>query len=53
MRAQAMPGEDPMILPPPEEVAAKIVELCLPAMQESGKIYFYPQRALLSFRAPS
>jgi NAD(P)-dependent dehydrogenase (short-subunit alcohol dehydrogenase family) len=53
MRAQAMPGEDPMILPPPEEVAAKIVELCLPAMQASGKIYSYPQRALLSFRAPS
>src|SRR5438045_3660414 len=30
MRAQAMPGEDPMGLEPPENVAEKIVELCLP-----------------------
>jgi NAD(P)-dependent dehydrogenase (short-subunit alcohol dehydrogenase family) len=53
MRAQAMPGEDPMTLPPPDEVATKIVELCLPAMQETGKLYSYRQRALLSFRAPA
>src|SRR4051794_1539998 len=53
MRAQAMPGEDPTTLPPPEEVAEKIVELCLPSMQESGKLYSYPRRQLLSFRPPA
>jgi NAD(P)-dependent dehydrogenase (short-subunit alcohol dehydrogenase family) len=53
MRAQAMPGEDPMTLEAPERVAEKIVELCLPAMQESGKLYAYPQRRLLEFRPPS
>src|SRR5262249_51290126 len=32
MRAQAMPGEDPMSLETPDGVAEKIVELCLPSM---------------------
>jgi NAD(P)-dependent dehydrogenase (short-subunit alcohol dehydrogenase family) len=53
MRAQAMPGEDPMTLPPPEAVAEKIVELCLPAMQESGKLYSYRHGKLLSFQPPA
>jgi NAD(P)-dependent dehydrogenase (short-subunit alcohol dehydrogenase family) len=52
MRAQAMPGEDPMTLEPPEKVADEIVELCLPSMHESGKLYAYPQRKFLEFRAP-
>jgi NAD(P)-dependent dehydrogenase (short-subunit alcohol dehydrogenase family) len=50
MRAQAMPGEDPLSLDPPENVAPSIVELCLPDMQASGKIYSYPQRRFLEFR---
>jgi NAD(P)-dependent dehydrogenase (short-subunit alcohol dehydrogenase family) len=53
MRAQAMPGEDPMTLEAPDSVAEKILELCLPGMQESGKIYAYPKRKLLDFRPPS
>jgi NAD(P)-dependent dehydrogenase (short-subunit alcohol dehydrogenase family) len=52
MRALAMPGEDPMTLETPDKVAEKIVELCLPSMQESGRYYSYPRRALLSFRPP-
>jgi NAD(P)-dependent dehydrogenase (short-subunit alcohol dehydrogenase family) len=39
MRAAAMPGEDPGELKTPEPVAEKIVELCLPQMQETGKLY--------------
>ncbi len=39
MRAAVMPGEDPMTLPTPEEVAAAIVPLCLPGFAETGKIY--------------
>jgi hypothetical protein len=53
MRAQAMPGEDPMTLETPDKVAAKIVELCLPSLQESGKLYAYPQGRFLEFRQPS
>ncbi len=53
MRAQAMPGEDPMSLEPPDKVAEKIIELCLPGMQESGKLYAYPKQRFLEFRPPS
>jgi NAD(P)-dependent dehydrogenase (short-subunit alcohol dehydrogenase family) len=52
MRAQVMPGEDPMTLPPGEAVAAKIVELCLPDFGETGWLYDFPSRSLKSFRAP-
>jgi NAD(P)-dependent dehydrogenase (short-subunit alcohol dehydrogenase family) len=52
MRAQVMPGEDPTTLPAPEEVAEKIVELCLPEFCETGRCYDFPTRKLLSFRRP-
>jgi NAD(P)-dependent dehydrogenase (short-subunit alcohol dehydrogenase family) len=53
MRAQLMPGEDPMTLPSPEEVAEKIVEMCLPEFTETGRFYDFPSRKLLSFQRPS
>jgi NAD(P)-dependent dehydrogenase (short-subunit alcohol dehydrogenase family) len=53
MRAKAMPGEDPMTLPTPEEVADYILPLCLPTCTESGNIYDYPLRRFLGFRAPA
>jgi NAD(P)-dependent dehydrogenase (short-subunit alcohol dehydrogenase family) len=53
MRAAVMPGEDPMTLPTPDQVADAIVPLCLPTFRETGKLYDYPQRKLLSFRAPA
>jgi NAD(P)-dependent dehydrogenase (short-subunit alcohol dehydrogenase family) len=53
MRAQAMPGEDPMTLETPDKVAEKIVELCLPSLQESGKLYDYRQGRFLGFGRPS
>ncbi|MGV3634152.1 MAG: SDR family NAD(P)-dependent oxidoreductase [Pseudorhodoplanes sp.] len=52
MRAQAMPGEDPMTLETPEQVAGKIVEMCLPSVAESGKVYAYPVKRMLTFRTP-
>jgi NAD(P)-dependent dehydrogenase (short-subunit alcohol dehydrogenase family) len=52
MRAQAMPGEDPMTLDTPDKVAEKILGLCLPGMQENGKLYSYPMRRFLEFRVP-
>jgi NAD(P)-dependent dehydrogenase (short-subunit alcohol dehydrogenase family) len=53
MRAQAMPGEDPMTLETPDKVAEKIVDLCLPSLQESGKLYAYSKGWFLEFRPPS
>jgi NAD(P)-dependent dehydrogenase (short-subunit alcohol dehydrogenase family) len=53
MRATFMPGEDPATLPRPEQVAEKIVELCLPDFQDTGKIYDYRAQKLMEFRAPS
>jgi NAD(P)-dependent dehydrogenase (short-subunit alcohol dehydrogenase family) len=52
MRAQVMPGEDPMTLPPPEAVAEKIVALCLPDFNETGRLYDYRQDKLLAFQKP-
>ena len=52
MRAKAMPGEDPMTLRAPDELAPKIVEICSPHWTETGKLYDFPTNKLLSFRAP-
>lgn len=53
MRAAVMPGEDPMTLPPPEEIADKITPLCSPAFNETGKLYDFPTGKLQSFRPPA
>lgn len=53
MRAAAMPGEDPMTLPTPEDVADEIVRLCLPDMSESGRLYDFPSRRFLSLHPPT
>jgi NAD(P)-dependent dehydrogenase (short-subunit alcohol dehydrogenase family) len=53
MRAQAMPGEDPMSLEPPEKIAPAIVDLCLPSVQASGQTYSYRERRFLEFHAPA
>jgi len=53
MRALVMPGEDPMTLPTPEQVAAKIVDLCLPSFAATGKLYDYRAGRLLEFPPPA
>jgi NAD(P)-dependent dehydrogenase (short-subunit alcohol dehydrogenase family) len=53
MRAQVMPGEDPMTLPTAEEVAEKIVAMCLPGFCETGKLYDFPAGKLLQFMPPA
>jgi NAD(P)-dependent dehydrogenase (short-subunit alcohol dehydrogenase family) len=53
MRAAAMPGEDPMTLPTADDVAEKIVAMCLPKFQETGKLYDFRDKRLLSFREPA
>jgi len=52
MRANAMPGEDPMKLDTPEQVAGHILKMCLPDWQASGKYYSYPAKSLLEFQPP-
>ena len=47
MRATAMPGEDPLSLKPPEPVAEKVVEMCLPEFRETGKTYDFRESRLL------
>jgi NAD(P)-dependent dehydrogenase (short-subunit alcohol dehydrogenase family) len=53
MRAMAMPGEDPMKLPTPEDVVEKLLDLCLPSFNETGKLYDFPSGKLLEFRRPA
>ena len=52
MRAQVMPGEDPMTLPPPEQAAERIVALCMPKFSETGRLYDFRAGRLMSFRQP-
>jgi NAD(P)-dependent dehydrogenase (short-subunit alcohol dehydrogenase family) len=53
MRATVFPGEDPLTLVTPEQVAESIVPMCAPGWTETGKLYDYPTRTLLDFRAPA
>lgn len=38
MRSEAMPGEDPQSLQPPESVAPQIVDLCMPEVSRHGSV---------------
>jgi NAD(P)-dependent dehydrogenase (short-subunit alcohol dehydrogenase family) len=53
MRAQVMPGEDPTTLPTAEQVAEKILDLCLPSFGETGKLYDFRAGKLLEFLPPA
>jgi NAD(P)-dependent dehydrogenase (short-subunit alcohol dehydrogenase family) len=53
MRAAAMPGEDPATLKTSDTVAEKIVDLCLPDFQETGKLYDYRRGRLIALQPPA
>jgi NAD(P)-dependent dehydrogenase (short-subunit alcohol dehydrogenase family) len=53
MRALVMPGEDPKTLPAPEEIAEKILQLCLPGTSETGKLYDFRAGKFLEFLPPA
>ena len=53
MRAQAMPGEDPMTLKTPEELAPHLVTLAAPEWAETGKIFDFPQGKVLTPQMPA
>jgi NAD(P)-dependent dehydrogenase (short-subunit alcohol dehydrogenase family) len=46
MRAKAMPGEDPQTLPPPEAVAAKLVDMVSPGFGQSRMLFDFPKGEL-------
>ena len=52
MRAQAMPGEDPDTLPHPSEVAAKILPLASPSLEETGLLFAVRENRFLHYRKP-
>lgn len=47
MRASAMPGEDPMTLRTPEDLAPEILRLALPSWSETGKVFDFPTGRVL------
>jgi NAD(P)-dependent dehydrogenase (short-subunit alcohol dehydrogenase family) len=53
LRAVNFSGEDPMTLDTPEQVAEFIVPMCASSWSETGKLYDYKSRSLMSFRAPA
>jgi NAD(P)-dependent dehydrogenase (short-subunit alcohol dehydrogenase family) len=52
MRAQAMPGEDPMTLPTPEDFAKKCLPLLTPEWTQSGRLFDFPSDRLMDFHQP-
>jgi NAD(P)-dependent dehydrogenase (short-subunit alcohol dehydrogenase family) len=52
MRAQAMPGEDPMTLPHPSEIGARIAAIASPAEMRTGQIYQAKHDRWISYRMP-
>lgn len=53
MRATVFPGEDPATLDTPEQAAEFILPMCSPDWTETGKLYDYKTRTLMSFHPPA
>jgi NAD(P)-dependent dehydrogenase (short-subunit alcohol dehydrogenase family) len=53
MRAEAVPGEDPMTLRTPEELAPKVVEMLSPSWTQTGKMYHFPSDTVQDFHPPA
>ena len=52
MRATLMPGEDPLTLPTPDDIAPQLAALCSPEWMETGKLLQLPEGKLKRFQAP-
>ncbi|MEP3275873.1 MAG: SDR family NAD(P)-dependent oxidoreductase [Stappiaceae bacterium] len=48
MRAKAMPGENPETLVKPAEIVAELLPLLEPSFTETGKLYDFPTRNIIS-----
>ena len=49
MRAIVFPGEDPLTLETPDQVAELILPMCAPDWTETGRLYDYPTRSAEEF----
>jgi hypothetical protein len=52
MRAQAMPGEDPMSLTHPAELAPHLIEMASPNFDKTGVLFDFLTKSFLEFQAP-
>ncbi|MCX7341534.1 MAG: SDR family NAD(P)-dependent oxidoreductase [Hyphomicrobiales bacterium] len=52
MRAEAMPGENPLLLRTPEEIAPEIIRLLSPDWVRSGLIFDFPTGTIRTPQAP-
>ena len=52
MRASAMPGEDPMTLPHPSELAPFIVDCLTPDCTQNGAMFDFPSRSWKDYGSP-
>jgi NAD(P)-dependent dehydrogenase (short-subunit alcohol dehydrogenase family) len=52
MRAQAAPGEDPLSLPHPSKVGARIARLCHSDVQETGRLFVVRKDRFVSYLDP-
>jgi NAD(P)-dependent dehydrogenase (short-subunit alcohol dehydrogenase family) len=50
MRAEAMPGEDPATLPPPEAVVPHLLALAAPGCARQGDLFDFPTKSWLGAR---
>jgi NAD(P)-dependent dehydrogenase (short-subunit alcohol dehydrogenase family) len=53
MREMAMPGEDPLTLKTPEDLAPQLLKMAEPAWTESGKLFDFPTLSLKEYRVPA
>jgi NAD(P)-dependent dehydrogenase (short-subunit alcohol dehydrogenase family) len=53
MLSAAMPGLDMTDLPKPDDVAGKLVDLCLPSLKEHGRYYSYRAGRFMDFQPPA
>jgi NAD(P)-dependent dehydrogenase (short-subunit alcohol dehydrogenase family) len=53
MREIAVPGEDPMTLRTPEDLAPHLVEISSPGWSDTGKLFDFPSGKVLSFQHPA
>jgi NAD(P)-dependent dehydrogenase (short-subunit alcohol dehydrogenase family) len=53
MREMAMPGEDPLTLKTPEDLAPHILKLAEPAWAETGKLFDFPTLSVKEYRVPA
>ncbi|WP_460450400.1 SDR family NAD(P)-dependent oxidoreductase [Alsobacter sp. SYSU BS001988] len=53
MRETAMPGEDPMSLKTPDDLAPHLVAIASPSWTETGKLFDFPTESVKAFQFPA